>query len=469
MKTTALPKVLPTRLLLATLTLVTALGQGCCTAPVAPGDSNVPSDAIAIRFVNKNSNYTSSTIWLFFTGPVTGNINTESGGTGEALQTNTSYTLEDLRYGITVTNIGGRIYISLGDQLPTTPAPAYDFKAALTSVDMRWSFVELTYSTGIVSVVNLSDVDFYAFPISLYACDGTSLVPPALTYSASGDTVQSQLTNLIPAAQQASAIKTKTIPNTQTTALVRILSPVHAPQAYPSLQPYVDYVQAQASGAVFATIEDQYSRFGTAGQQCSTCTTTTTADPYALGTQPPTDADHACRYSTQTYSFECTFNGSGDIEMVGGGSCIGETGYTIMIPASEIAYGIYTGIPAYTVNGHEAPGGTFDTNDLFNAAVRDLMAGFAFGFVGSTQYGSLVSNQWWSATQVFSDIQPVTNGNYFYNAYAEIIYNNSNAYGQPYSDRWQPVQAHIKGGDTVQIVFEPDATAPSNTPCAVSP
>jgi hypothetical protein len=465
MKTTGSSSTLITRILWVAAPVVAAAGFGCCHFPVVPGHNTVPTNAVAIRFANNNSSYTSNNIWVIFTGPVTGNLNTQTGGTGAAIQTNVSYRLSDLAYGVTVTNITGRIYFSFGDQLPTSPAPDFNFTSSLPSVAMRWSFIELTFSSGITSVVNLTDVDFYAIPMSLYVCNGSTSVPPALTYTASGNTVQSQLTNLIPANQQANAILTKTIPGTSTTELVRILSPMHAPEAYPSLQPYVTTVQTQANGAVFATIADQYSRFGTAGEACTTCSETTTADPYAAGTQPPTADSHACRYDTQTYQFECTFDGSGNILMTGGGSCVGNTGYTIEIPASEIAYGIYTGNPAYTVNGNAAPGGTFDTNDLFNAAVRDLMAGFSYGFIANSQYGSLPSNQWWSATQVFSHLQPVNNGFYFYNAYAEIIYNNSNAYGHPYSDRWQPVQAHIQGGETIQIVFNPDATLPTSTPC----
>jgi hypothetical protein len=464
----AISRRLATKIVLASILTAGAVGHGCGCPGLPVPSGNVPSDAIAIRFFNKNPAYNSRNIWLFFTGPVSGHINT-AGGEGAALQVNVSYSLDELRYGVTVTDISGRIYVSLGDQLPTSPDPTFAFNAGQPSVDMRWSFVELTYSTGIVSVANLTDVDFYAFPISLYACNGTAVVPPELSYSASGDSVQSQLTSLIPANQQANAILTKTIPGTDTTELVRILSPVHAPGAYPSLQPYVTQVQTTASGAVFATITDQYSRFGLAAQGCSSCSTTTVADPYSAGTQPPTDGSHACRYDTQTYSFSCTFDISGNINMAGGGSCIGNSGYTIMIPASEIAYGIYTGTPAFTVNGQTAPGGTFDTNDLFKAAVRDLMAGFAFGFVGSSQYGNLPSNQWWSATQAFANIHPVANGNYFFNAYAEIIYNNSNAYGQPYSDRWQPVLAHIEGGETLQVIFDTDAAAPSNSPCSGNP
>jgi hypothetical protein len=68
-------------------------------------------------------------------------------------------------------------------------------------------------------------------------------------------------------------------------------------------------------------------------------------------------------------------------------------------------------------------------NDVFSAAVRDILAGFAMGGVGSTvtdtltgqQFEEEESNKWWAGGQnrAFEQVQP---DNPYYNKYAQVFW-----------------------------------------------
>ncbi len=126
--------------------------------------------------------------------------------------------------------------------------------------------------------------------------------------------------------------------------------------------------------------------------------------------------------------------------------------------------------PPYQLDGSP---GHFD-NTVYDAVIRDVLAGFNLGFVASattdpstgTAFGDEASGLWLKSPKAFDFLQP---GQPFYNQYARVIATNSNAYGFPYSDRWQTVQANLNSPiDALQLVVQPDLPGAAPT-AAVTP
>lgn len=462
------------------------LACGVMMLPAA-AQNNAPSPAAAvpqnvtIKFTNNTGGaFTDDNVFVFFSGPVTGTINTAS---KPAISTQKTYTLKDLARGVTVTSLSGRIYVSQGADFQADANGNYtpNFLFAGTdptksSISIPWGFVEITYQTGIVSVINLSNVDFYGFPISITSTDpnGSSTT---LDYQVTGSRLESDLVGLVTATTSDKTIRNNTYRSDSNGNFLRIVSPVHMPDAYPDLQPYLSTVHKAHTDQVFATLEGQYSRFGGANDpSCGAnnnmaCNAITTTNPYS-GSGSPTDSQHACRYQTQTYQYTARFKSATDmsdntIVLEGGGACIGSSGYTIEIDASQLPGGIYSGVPAFTVNGKNAPAQPFDTNDVFNGGVRDIMAGFSFGFVDNSAGLGNNSKAWYGppgipgsskASKAFdqANYSDPSNNIYYFNAYQWKLYEDSDAYGYPYSDIWQTVQADVGDGYTVEIVIAAD-------------
>jgi len=126
-----------------------------------------------------------------------------------------------------------------------------------------------------------------------------------------------------------------------------------------------------------------------------------------------------------------------------------------------LANGIYLGNVSWSGGGTT---GTFDDNDVYAAAVRDVLAGFNLGFIASATidpntgmaFGAESSTHWWSSTKAFDYLQP---DHIYYNQYAQVVTSNSDAYSWAFSDRWSHVQAHLYGLETLEVVLLPDSTA----------
>jgi hypothetical protein len=135
--------------------------------------------------------------------------------------------------------------------------------------------------------------------------------------------------------------------------------------------------------------------------------------------------------------------------VVGTGVPVAQT--AIIIASQDLPNGIYTANPPYTVNGalHHV-----SDNDVYAVAVRDVLAGFNLGFIGSVQtnpntgasFGAGPSNKWYQPPVpeklAFAGAQPANSN--FYNQYANYLSSVSDAYAFPFTDLIQsPLQALI--------------------------
>jgi hypothetical protein len=196
------------------------------------------------------------------------------------------------------------------------------------------------------------------------------------------------------------------------------------------MSPYVSYVYTwQNNGAHKTELKDQYL-----------------GNPAGSG-----DA-----YKAQGYDFTGLIDAQGNLTLTGKGDIVGQ--HTITVAAADLLTGIYSCNPPYKVDG--SPGNP--DNTVYDAVLRDILAGFNLGFVASgttdsstgTPFGDEISKLWFQSSKAFDFLQP---SHPFYNQYAKVIAANSNAYGFPYSDRWQHVQASLDSPiDNMQLVVQPD-------------
>ena len=398
----------------------------------------LPTSAWSLNVVinNQNSAYPDSQVYFSFKdAPVIGTIN------GQALVRDQAYSVADIGSGITLQQFSsGRIYFSLGAPLTGTGDPE-PINSSVANWSTRFDKLELTYGqTNHDGVANLTAIDYFAIPLTIktYAGSTASGSPLAtLTYQQPGSTIVSHLAAL-------TNDNAKVWLHDSQGNFLRVLGPTLSPSgAYPSMQSYLSAVQSAGQAT---QIKGLYSSAGS-----------TTAT------------------KTQTYEFTATFDSSGNLDLAGGGISYagGPTvgpNHLIVILAGNLALGIYSANPGYTVDGASA---NIGNNDVYSAVVRDLLTGYALGFVNSatidpktgSAFKDETSDHWWASPQAFGYLQ---NNPADYDQYAGYLQTISNAYGYPFSDRWQTVQASIDPTSvgTMEIDVLPDAAAPVITSLA---
>lgn len=399
---------------------------------------------INLSFQIENTDYSASNVYVTFIG---GTLSATYDN-GHAVVTNHSYTISELNGPITLESYtNGRIFMSLGAGVAGDDPPEM-VNPAIPSYSVRHDKIEITYSDADEnSCANLTSVDFFGIPLEINTYQSGSTTPvDTLTYRIESDTLITQLAAL---AGNSSEVLLR-----DSGDFLRVLSPhtttFSGTAHYPSMQPYIDAVKAwQTEGQPvhsYTTIDDLYTRDGDT---------------------PATQ--------TQKYHFHATIEADGSLKLVGGGEKVGGSSWgggdhTILVAAADLLDGIYLGNVAWTVDG---VADSFANNDVYGAAVRDVLAGFNLGFMASATidpetgaaFGQEASKYWWSSTEAFEYLQP---NHTYYNQYAKIVTQNSDAYAWAFSDRWSHVQASLHGMETIEIVVLAD-TAPIMSPGLYDP
>lgn len=387
-----------------------------------------------VKFLNENLDYTTNNIYVLFTEQAGPPDPFHATCDGQPLSLTTSYSFAQLGNGVSLSTLwGGVVYVSLGKAMTDnrTDAPSFlNFTDADYST--RWDRFEITFHGSPYDVADLTGINAFAVPIAIKTYgDGGTTHRQTLGYTVDGDTMISLLT--------ATATNDSAVLKDGSGDFLRLVGPTtyDAPTIGP-YPPFDDYVDSVIASGEDILIQDQFS---------------------GINISPAT--------SNQIYTFTNTFDASSNLVMNGSGTIVGG-GHTIIVSNSILAYHIYANNPPFTVDGI---GWTFDSNDVYCAALRDVLAGFAIGFVGSTvtnpntgqPFKDEYCEHWYAATQplAFSDVQPV---NPYYNAYAEVFWKYSDSYGFPFSDRLhKTVQASLDPAtvDTVEIVVLQDIPEPS--------
>lgn len=417
------------RFLVFVLLAGTAFLAGCAGGAGSPSNTNTlqsadPTSGLNFVIKNFNTSYNDSNVYFSFrVAPVQGTIN------GQPLVEGQVYSLAQIGSGIQLQSFNsGRIYFSLGSPLPVSTNDPEPVNPSVSGYNVRFDKIEITYSPdNPTGTANLTTIDYFGIPLAIQTYTANSASPQqALTFTVPGNTVINALAQLAGNSPQVLLKSTSG-------SFLRVLGPTKAPSgSYPSFQSYINQVVAGPQ----LQIEDLYS---------------------SLGSTP--------RTVTQCYNFTTAFDGNGNLDLNGGGfpynngQSVGPN-HQIVIQAGDLAAGVYSANPPYTVDGAAAE---ISDNDVYAAAVRDVLAAFGFGFMNSSTidpntnkaFNTEPSAYWWQSPKAFAFLQPAASN---YNQYASYLYSISSSYGQPFSDRWQTVQAKLDPSNiaTMEIDILPD-------------
>lgn len=402
----------------------------------------MPSHALRLKFTNHNNDFADSQVYVMFrTGspqPFRAYLN------GVPVALTTAYSFAELSPGVVLSNItSGKLYISLGKSMsvPITnvagnlpePSPSNPVD---TDYSTRWDSVEITFNGLAYDAANLTGINLFGIPFSLRTFFGTTN-RVTFGYNVDGLTMISNLT--------AAALNGNAVLHDGSGPFLRVLGPTA--YAYGTVGPYRwlgAYVDAVRNAGRPIAISDHYD--GRAGSEPNV-----QAQRYAF---------IAFFTNITSTNYLCMTGGS---ETPGG---IG-MGHIIKIAETNVAYHIYANDPHYYIDNAAEPSGSMADNDVYAAAVRDVFAGFAAGFIGSTATNQVTgmpflaeaSSNWFGAgqTQAFSDVQTELP---YYIAYGEVFWRCSDVYGFPFADRLRgQVLANLDPAtvDTLEIIVLPDA------------
>jgi hypothetical protein len=396
---------------------------------------------LTVNFINKHPDYGSAQIYVAFGGQsnpaqLVGKI-----VNGAGLSLGTNYALTDLKAGVQLTKfVGGRICFSLGTPFRSMKPgnannPNFN-NPSLPDFNIRWDKAEITYDVGDPhSGINLSATDFFGVRLKIQTYHAGSLVT-TLTWQAPIATIFHHTGLLAGFSRDAVCLDDKNgVPTEGLTPgniikVVRVIAPSTIPAAvdnpYPSFQPYIDHVKANA---ITTTIEGTFN-------------------------------------SVTTYKFTAVIDSAGALVMTGAITTNSvPQSHVIVIRSSELERGIYTADPLCNVDGVDKHVG----NDAFGTTVRDVLAGFSLGFIGSKEqnpnapgktFGDSPSYKWYTPDKLptkyaFQGAQPEHT---FYNQFAAYLATVTDAYGFPFTDLTQSPFASLKPGniDRMDITVLPD-------------
>jgi len=388
--------------------------------------------ALTIKFKNENTNYTSNQInILIHDNGVKAFSATYGGGTAMQLEKNYSFSTIGAA-GMSVNTLwGGVIYFCLGDTMAENAVEPSPTSTSDPDYNKRWGKAEISFDGNASDVANLTGINVYSMNIQMKTYKSGSEVQTPLTWTLTGNQMASKL-GAITSFDSTSYLKNGS-------DFLRVIGPTSYAKPsvgpYPSLQPYVDAVKAASQST---KIVGSYSGPGGSTEK-----------------------------TTQTYSFTATIDADGNLVLTGKGALQGSS-HTITIAAADVAAQIYYQDPTWKID--ETTDGTFADNDVYGAAVRDILAGFAIGYVNSPVINPATgqpfkdsdSNTWWGSAENFDTLQTDPLKPYF-NQYAMEFYRYSNSYGFPYSDRLEskPVQIGLNPAtvDTLEITIMTDGAA----------
>jgi Beta-1,3-glucanase len=359
------------------------------------------AQAFEVEFKNENTRYKDDQVYVMFQDVQGGNVRSK-----------TAYTWAQLPKPVRVERASGRIWISLGEPVQPQYGPNFA-SSSLPNYKTRWDKIEWTIDGSPTQCANLSSADFFSIPLKLsggQTDDGKT----ELSWKESTASVFNKLK-----AAAGNINSDPVIPGNGPAGIVRVISPSTTanPSTYTSYKPYIDAVKGK----------------------------TTKVKGHFYG-NPQTD-----------FEYDATIDQIGNLVMIGKGK---SAGHSIRVEANDLpVQGLYKCDPQFSVDNQ--PGWNFAKNDVYCAALRDVLAGFNFGFVGSPvtnphtgkPFGDSSTDTWVNTKSdyAYSGAQP--NNPTFYNQYANVIARASDSYGFPFGDTFvhKPLMNLRSGKLTVTV------------------
>jgi glycosyl hydrolase family 64 (putative beta-1,3-glucanase) len=364
---------------------------------------------LSVKVVNKSGVDPSHIFIMFGAAPLQARA-TINGAPNTPIARGVSYGLATIK-DIKITSFpAGKIYVSLKGPL-NSEFPNFN-NPSLSDYNLRWDKVEITVIPGNPSsCANLSAQDFFSVPLRIDTFKADNSPASTLSWRTPTATVFSPLGALSNYHSSAVATGNNGVPTDHGTIL-RIISPatVPDPSAYQSWDTYIKYVQTNNI-------------------------VTPIAGEFMGGNHP-------------RFDLSAHVDPAGTLVMTG--TAAGNPA-NIQIAAGNLSKGIWSCNPDYIVNGAVKHMGD---NDVYSAAVRDVLAGFNYGFIGSPEtnpntakpFGAGPSENWYRPkappqSLAFEAAQPGHDG--FYNRYASYLAKVSDAYSFPFTDVCQAPQASL--------------------------
>ncbi len=400
---------------------------------------------------------------------------------GASLAQNTPYTIaaNSTLTGMSLTDfVSGKMFFSIGTPLTFVgnAAPDFQFGSSDPNTYIRWDKIEMTLYDDPTknSAANLTATDFFSLRLQLETFATATSTTPTTTLTTRDATADVFAAVKAIAGNDPADINYAIVPGNTIAAsgagvllpdgssVLRVIAPSTVPPPgvddYASPQAYVTKVQTDGVVTHVTGLYTNLSGSGATAQQ-----------NYDFLASIPTTGPNA-----------------GALVMIGSGSVVGPN-QTIVVKAADLLTGIVTQNPNFYVNG-STTADTFGNNDVYGAAVRDMLGGFGFGFVDSTAinpntghaYRDDATSDWYNPQAglgvAFSYAQP--SNPTFYSQYAAVFGANANpsgsyvnmsdAYGFPYTDLLGAPLADITSGtvDHIDITILSDSVSPP--PCFVT-
>ncbi|HEU4679957.1 MAG TPA: proprotein convertase P-domain-containing protein, partial [Terrimicrobiaceae bacterium] len=393
---------------------------------------------LRLSVVNRNPNFTAEQVYLMFGGITSGLVATATvdGTPNTGLVLGTSYALSRISDIRLTTFRAGRLFISYGAPFTSaSPGTAWNpnfNNPSLPDYNMRWDKIEITYDVGLrAGGANLSATDFFSIPLQINTFTAGNPNSPltTLTWTAPTATVFSSIAALSGGNATAVLTGSNGLQTQNYGQVLRVVRPatVPNPAVYASFNPYINFVR---SGNISTPMVGSFN-------------------------------------DSQSFNLTAIVDASG-LVMTGTVTGVPVAQTTIIIASQDLPNGIYTANPPYTVNGalhHIAD------NDVYAVAVRDVLAGFNLGFIGSNEtnpntgasFGAGPSNKWYQppvpVKLAFAGAQPANSN--FYNQYASYLSSVSAAYAFPFTDLIQSPFASLDPTviSAMDVVILPDSVS----------
>jgi hypothetical protein len=363
--------------------------------------------ALDLTIKNENPKFNDDNVYVMFEN-VQGNVSSKK-----------PYKLSQLPKPVRIDRAFGRVWISLGESLKNVDAPNFN-NPYLPDYRVRWDKIEWTVDGSPTQCVNLSSADFFSVPLKISGGvteDGKRELgwrePTASVFAKLKATVNNP---------NADPIVTGDGPS----GVVRVISPSTTANAaaYSSYSPYISAMEGKTT-----KIRGQFYGAG-GGYYC---------------------------YNARVQNGSLVLTGTDDGE---GHSSVG---HSITVDAAQLpVQGLYKCDPTFTVDGQA--GWNFARNDIYCAALRDALAGFNLGFVGSPvtnphtgkPFGDSWSSTWQNTESKYAYAGAQPNNPTFYNQYANIIQRASDSYGFPFADTFVHKPLMFLAKNKLEITVQAD-------------
>lgn len=331
----------------------------------------------------------------------------------------------------------GRIYFFTGQGDSSLIMPYVAGVPADTTFPVRYDFVEITYFGNSNDCANLSMVDQIGINLSI------ATIANGQKTGSRGSNV-----NLPQLRKNLDTVATDSLNEFWVNGqFIRVMSPLHAPNAYFNLGSYLRLTLPTDSVVqLFGMYDGSKAAY--------------------IDTVPDGDTTIYHTFSAQPFYYNAVCNATNDTLVLSPHSSVAGSAVflqgTIRVAVSDLQNMLYACDGPFQVSvdsGAYAPAVSPDRigfNDPWSTVMRNYLVGYNLGYYNTSINGINGDFSWaWNGNFAFNYMHNDTG---YYNQYASILQNYTNAYGFPFTDFIDDPLLSIYGCDTFRISLWSDTT-----------